>query len=180
MGGDLVGNARWTGVPLADLLDEAGVDRSGTQVVGRSVDGWTCGFPTEIALDGRDALIAVGMNGESLPIVHGFPARLVVPGLYGYVCATKWLTEIEITGVGRLRPLLDPAGVGQGGPIKTQSRIDVPRGARPSTAGHDGGGRRGLGAAPGHLDGRGPCRRRSLAGGRVSPTTAASTPGASG
>ena len=97
VGGRYVGNARWLGTRLADLLDEAGVQPGADQVVGRSVDGFACGFPVADALDGRDALVVVGMNGEPLPIEHGFPVRLVVPGLYGYVSATKWLTEIELT-----------------------------------------------------------------------------------
>lgn len=127
VGGDLVGNARWFGVPLADVLDQAGVDRNGTQLVGRSVDGWTAGFPTELAFDGRDALIVLGMNGEPLPRRHGFPARLIVPGLYGYVSATKWLTEIEITGWDEFDAYWVPRGWAKEAPIKTQSRIDVPR-----------------------------------------------------
>ncbi|MCJ7726417.1 MAG: molybdopterin-dependent oxidoreductase [Acidimicrobiia bacterium] len=127
VGGSLVGNALWTGIPLAGILEEAGADRSGTQVVGRSIDGWTCGFPTDVAFDGRDALIAVGMNGDVLPRVHGFPARLVVPGLYGYVSATKWLTEIEITGWNDFDPYWIPRGWAKEAPIKTQSRVDVPR-----------------------------------------------------
>ena len=96
VGGDLVDNARWLGVPLQRLLDEAGVDPAADQVVGRSVDGYTCGFPVEAVGDGRTCLVAVGMNGEPLPLEHGFPARLVTAGLYGYVSATKWLTEIEL------------------------------------------------------------------------------------
>jgi len=127
VGGDLVGNARWSGVRLTGILEEAGVDRDGTQLVGRSVDGWTCGFPTELAFDGRQALVAVGMNGEVLPRRHGFPARLVVPGLYGYVSATKWLTEIEITGWDEYDAYWIPRGWAKEAPIKTQSRIDVPR-----------------------------------------------------
>ncbi len=97
VGGPLVGNARWLGVGLADLLERAGVQAGATQLVGRSVDRFTVGFPTSVALDGRGAMVAVGMNGEPLPAAHGFPARLVVPGLYGYVSATKWLAEIELT-----------------------------------------------------------------------------------
>jgi DMSO/TMAO reductase YedYZ molybdopterin-dependent catalytic subunit len=127
VGGGLVGNARWTGVRLADLLERAGVRPGATQVVGRSVDGFTAGFPTAVALDGRDALVAVGMNGETLPIEHGFPARLVVPGLYGYVSATKWLADIELTTWEAFDGYWVPRGWSKEGPIKTQSRIDVPR-----------------------------------------------------
>ena len=130
VGGDLVGNARWQGVRLADVLERAGVQAGATQVVGRAVDGWTAGFPTEVALDGRNALIAVAMNGEPLPVVHGFPARLIVPGLYGYVSATKWLEEIELTTWEAFDAYWVPRGWSKEGPVKTASRIDVPaRGA---------------------------------------------------
>lgn len=125
VGGTLVGNARWLGCRLDELLDEAGIDPSADQVVGRSVDGFTAGFPTAL-LDGRDALVAVGMNGEPLPIRHGFPARLVVPGVYGYVSATKWLSEIELTRFDELEGYWIPRGWAVEGPIKTQSRIDTP------------------------------------------------------
>ena len=127
VGGRLVGNAYWLGVPLPDLLEEAGVQSGATQVVGRSVDGFTVGFPTNTALDGRQSMVVIGMNGEPLPAEHGFPARLIVPGLFGYVSATKWLKEIELADwdsfdaywVGR-------RGWSKEGPIKLQSRIDVP------------------------------------------------------
>ena len=127
VGGDLVGNATWIGVPLATVLDQAGVQSGATQIVGRSVDRWTAGFPTEVALDGRVALVAVQMNGEPLPISHGFPARLVVAGLYGYVSATKWLSDIELTTWEAFNGYWIPRGWSKEGPIKTQSRIDVPR-----------------------------------------------------
>jgi DMSO/TMAO reductase YedYZ molybdopterin-dependent catalytic subunit len=130
VGGDLIGTARWLGCRLADLLDEAGVLSRADQVVGVSVDGFTAGFPTAL-LDDRDALVAVGMNGEPLPARHGFPARLVVPGVYGYVSATKWLTEIRLTRFDEFEGYWIPRGWSREGPIKTQSRIDVPRpGAR--------------------------------------------------
>ncbi len=130
VGGDLVGNARWLGVPLADLLKQAGVKPDATQLVGRSVDDFTVGFPTEVALDGRPAMVAYAMNGEALPGPHGFPARLVVPGLYGYVSATKWLTKIELTTWEAFDAYWVPRGWSKTGPIKTQSRIDVPRDGR--------------------------------------------------
>lgn len=126
VGGNLVGNAVWRGVPLTDLLDEAGVQPGATQIASRSVDGWNCGFPTEAAYDGRTALVAVGMNGEPLPLRHGFPARLVVSGLYGYVSATKWLKEIELTTIEGFNGYWIPRGWSKLGPIKTQSRIDTP------------------------------------------------------
>ena len=125
VGGDLVGNARWQGVLLSTLLERAGLQSGATQVIGRSVDGFTVGFPTGVALDGRDAMVAVAMNGEPLPAVHGFPARLVVPGLYGYVSATKWLSAIELTRFDEVDGYWIPRGWAKEGPIKTQSRIDV-------------------------------------------------------
>ena len=122
-----MGTARWLGVRLDRLLEEVGVDPDADQVVGRSVDGYTCGFPVE-ALDGRDALIAIGMNGEPLPVNHGFPARLIVPGLYGYVSATKWLSHIELTRFDRFDQYWVKRGWVDQAPIKVQSRIDTPRG----------------------------------------------------
>ncbi|MGQ0616290.1 MAG: sulfite oxidase [Acidimicrobiia bacterium] len=127
VGGRLVGTAVWQGVPLRDLLDRAGVQPGAAQLVGRSVDGFTVGFPTAAALDGRDALVAVGMNGEPLPLDHGFPARLVVPGLYGYVSATKWLKEIELTTWEAFDAYWVERNWAELGPVKVQSRIDVPR-----------------------------------------------------
>jgi DMSO/TMAO reductase YedYZ molybdopterin-dependent catalytic subunit len=135
VGGDLVGTAVWQGVPLADLLERAGVKPGGTQVVGRSLDGFTVGFPTEVALDGRTAMVAVGMNGEPLPVLHGFPARLIVEGLYGYVSATKWLSTIELKGWDDFDAYWIDLGWAKEGPIKTQSRIDVPRGGTKVDAG---------------------------------------------
>ncbi|MBQ1048895.1 molybdopterin-dependent oxidoreductase [Micromonospora sp. C51] len=127
VGGDLIGNARWLGVPIRELLDEVGPLDGADQVVGRSVDGWTCGTPTAALRDGRDALLAVGMNGEPLPVQHGFPVRMVVPGLYGYVSACKWITELELTSFADFDAYWVPRGWSAQGPIKTQSRIDTPR-----------------------------------------------------
>jgi DMSO/TMAO reductase YedYZ molybdopterin-dependent catalytic subunit len=135
VGGTLVGNAVWRGVPLVELLDEAGVQDGATQIASRSVDGWFCGFPTEVAYDGRTALVAVGMNDEPLPIKHGFPARLVVSGLYGYVSATKWLSEIELTTWEGFDGYWMDKGWSKLGPVKTQSRIDTPRRGQRLTAG---------------------------------------------
>lgn len=126
VGGKLMSTARWLGVRLDELLDEAGVDPHADQVVGKSVDGYTCGFPTA-ALDGRDALVAIGMNGELLPVAHGFPARLIVPGLYGYVSATKWLSSIELTRFDRFEQYWVKRGWVDDAPIKVQSRIETPR-----------------------------------------------------
>ncbi len=134
VGGNLVGNAIWQGVPLRTLLDRAGVQSGATQIVGRSVDGFTAGFPTAALDDGRTALVAVAMNGSPLPAVHGFPARLVIAGLYGYVSATKWLSEVRLTTLEDFDGYWIPRGWSKDGPIKTQSRIDVPKsGANLST-----------------------------------------------
>jgi DMSO/TMAO reductase YedYZ molybdopterin-dependent catalytic subunit len=127
VGGTLMGTARWLGVRLDSLLQEAGISPEADQIVGRSVDGWTGGFPTA-TLDGRDALVAIGMNGELLPVEHGFPARLIIPGLYGYVSATKWLKEIELTRFDAFDAYWVKRGWDALGPIKVQSRIDTPRG----------------------------------------------------
>lgn len=136
VGGDLVGNANWLGVPLKKLLDMAGVQPGATQIVGRSVDGWTGGFPTAYLDDPeRVALVAVAMNGEPLPVRHGFPVRLVIAGLYGYVSATKWLKEIELTTLEDFDGYWITRGWSKLGPIKTQSRIDVPRHAQRISAG---------------------------------------------
>ena len=126
VGGNLIGNAVWQGVLLAPLLEEAGVRPGVEQVFSESVDGFTCGFPVDAAFD-RDCLIAIAMNGEPLPLAHGFPARLVVPGLYGYVSATKWLSRIELTTWDAASGYWIPRGWSRLGPVKTQSRIDVPR-----------------------------------------------------
>ncbi len=132
VGGDLVGNALWSGVRLKELLDRAGISPEATQIVGRAVDGFTVGFPTAWAIaDDREPLVAVTMNGEPLPADHGYPARLIVPGLYGYVSATKWLAEIELTTLEAFDAYWVPLGWAKQAPILTQSRIDVPRdGAR--------------------------------------------------
>jgi DMSO/TMAO reductase YedYZ molybdopterin-dependent catalytic subunit len=127
VGGPYIGNARWQGVMLADVLEMAGVQPGAEQVFSTSVDGWTCGFPTSVALDGRDCMIAIGMNGEPLPVKNGFPARLVIPGLYGYVSATKWLSDIELTTWDAKEGYWIPRGWSRDAPIKTHSRIDVPR-----------------------------------------------------
>jgi DMSO/TMAO reductase YedYZ molybdopterin-dependent catalytic subunit len=126
VGGPYVGNARWIGAPLADLLREAGVHAEASQVVSRSADGFTIGTPTAITMDGRDAMLAVSMNGEPLPLEHGFPVRMVVPGLYGYVSATKWLVELELTTLDAYDAYWIQRGWAKEAPVKTQSRIDTP------------------------------------------------------
>ncbi|WP_026343335.1 molybdopterin-dependent oxidoreductase [Nocardia sp. BMG111209] len=126
VGGDLIGNARWLGYSLADLIAEAGPHPDADMVLSRSIDGFTAGSPLATLLDGRDAMLAIGMNGEPLPVEHGYPARLVVPGLYGYVSATKWVTELEITRFDRAQAFWTQRGWAPRGPIKTGTRIDTP------------------------------------------------------
>ena len=127
VGGPYVGNARWVGASLADLLDEAGVDPAATQLVSTSADGFTCGTPVAAVTDGRDAMLAISMNGEPLPIEHGFPVRMVVPGLYGYVSATKWVVDLELATFEAFDPSWIRRGWAEMAPIKSQSRIDTPR-----------------------------------------------------
>jgi DMSO/TMAO reductase YedYZ molybdopterin-dependent catalytic subunit len=132
VGGPYVGNARWIGVPLAGVLRDAGVrppSQGGPadQLVSRSVDGMTIGTPVESVLDGRDALLAVGMNGEPLPFDHGFPVRMVVPGLYGYVSACKWIEDIELSTFDSYDAYWVNHGWARKAPIKTESRIDTPK-----------------------------------------------------
>lgn len=135
VGGDLIGNARWLGWPVRELLALAGPQPDADMVLSRSTDGWTASTPLEVLTDSRDALLAIGMNGEPLPLEHGFPVRLVVPGLYGYVSATKWLTELKVTRFADDVAYWTPRGWSDHGPIKMSSRIDVPRRGRPVRAG---------------------------------------------
>jgi DMSO/TMAO reductase YedYZ molybdopterin-dependent catalytic subunit len=136
VGGRLVGNALWTGVDLREVLDMAGVQPAADQLVGRSVDGFTAGFPTQWAMDPeRRPMIAIGMNGQPLPVDHGYPARLIIPGLYGYVSATKWLSEIELTTWDAFDGYWIPRGWAKEAPILTQSRIDTPRSGSTVAAG---------------------------------------------
>ena len=128
VGGDLIGNAYWSGVLIRDLLEEAGPLPDADAVKQRSEDGWTCGTPLAALTDGRPAMLALAMNGEPLPIEHGFPVRMVVPGLYGYVSATKWLVDLEVTRFDEFDAYWTKRGWSETGPVKTQSRIDVPRG----------------------------------------------------
>jgi DMSO/TMAO reductase YedYZ molybdopterin-dependent catalytic subunit len=124
--GPYVGNAKWLGASLAALVREAGPLAGADQLLCTSADGFTCGTPLQVVLDGRDSLLAVAMNGEALPVAHGFPARMVVPGLYGYVSATKWVTDIEVTTFAAASAYWPSRGWAQLAPIKTESRIDVP------------------------------------------------------
>ena len=127
VGGDLVGNAWWSGVLVRDLLAEAGVQPGADAVLQTSRDDWTCGTPLAALTDDRNALLALAMNGRPLPVEHGFPVRMVVPGLYGYVSATKWLVDLEVTRFDRISAFWTQRGWSEEGPVKTQSRIDVPR-----------------------------------------------------
>jgi DMSO/TMAO reductase YedYZ molybdopterin-dependent catalytic subunit len=127
VGGQLLGNAVWLGYPVADLLADLGVDASADMVLSTSVDGMTISTPLEHLTRGRDALLAVAMNGEPLPPEHGFPARLVVPGLYGYVSATKWVTDLRVTRFADDEAYWTSRGYSAKAPIKASSRIDVPR-----------------------------------------------------
>jgi DMSO/TMAO reductase YedYZ molybdopterin-dependent catalytic subunit len=135
VGGPYIGNALWLGASLAGVLREAGIQAGADQLMCTSVDGFTSGTPVQTVMDGRDALLAVAMNGTALPVAHGFPARMVVPGLYGYVSATKWVTDINVTTFANNYAYWAQRGWSQQAPIKTECRIDVPTGANPLSAG---------------------------------------------
>jgi DMSO/TMAO reductase YedYZ molybdopterin-dependent catalytic subunit len=126
VGGDLVGNAFWTGVPVGTVLALAGPAADADAVLSTSHDGWTCGTPLDVLTDGRDSLFAVAMNGEPLPVDHGFPVRMVVPGLYGYVSATKWVVDLEVSRFDLVTAYWTSRGWAERGPVKVSSRIDVP------------------------------------------------------
>ncbi len=128
IGGPYIGNAKWLGASLRAVLREAGIKAGADQLMCTSVDGFTSGTPVQTVMDGRDALLAVAMNGQPLPVAHGFPARMVVPGLYGYVSATKWVTDINVTTFAGNYAYWAQRGWSQQAPIKTECRIDVPNG----------------------------------------------------
>ena len=134
VGGDLIGNATWLGYPIRQLLARAKPTSGADMVLSRSQDGFTAGTPLEALTDGRNAILAVGMNGEPLPLEHGYPVRMVVPGLYGYVSATKWVVELKLTRFDREQGYWTPRGWSALGPIKLSSRIDVPRASVPAGA----------------------------------------------
>jgi DMSO/TMAO reductase YedYZ molybdopterin-dependent catalytic subunit len=129
VGGDLVGTARWLGYPIRDLLARARPLAGADMVLSRAPDGFSASTPLEVLTDDRNAVLAVGMNDEPLPLEHGFPVRMVVPGLYGYVSATKWVTELEVTRFSDARAYWSDRGWSERGPVKLSSRIDVPRGS---------------------------------------------------
>lgn len=136
VGGELVGTARWLGVPVRDVLARARPTADADMLLSRSVDGFTASTPLEVVTDpGRDAILAIAMNGEPLPLEHGFPVRMVVPGLYGYVSATKWLTELKVTTFAEDEAYWTPRGYSARAPIKLSSRIDTPRSGTPIGAG---------------------------------------------
>lgn len=130
IGGDLIGNAKWLGYPIRNLLARAGPSPDADMVLSTSADGFTASTPLEVLLDDRDALLAVGMNDEPLPVPHGFPVRMVVPGLYGFVSATKWVVDLEVTRFRDATAYWTVRGWAPRGPIKTASRIEVPRSGR--------------------------------------------------
>lgn len=130
VGGDLVSTGIWTGYRVADLLAAAGVRQDADMVLSTSVDGFTAGTPVQALTDGRDALLAISLNGQPLPVEHGYPARLVVPGLYGYVSATKWVVDLELTRFDKAKAYWTRYGWAAHAPIKTESRIDVPKGGQ--------------------------------------------------
>jgi len=127
VGGGYIGNARWQGTLLADVLRKAGIQAGAEQIVMRDVNGMTIGVATEPVMDGRKSMLAVGMNGQPLPQAHGYPVRVVVPGLYGYVSATKWVVDMEFTTFGAFDAYWVKIGWTQQAPIKIESRIDVPK-----------------------------------------------------
>jgi DMSO/TMAO reductase YedYZ molybdopterin-dependent catalytic subunit len=135
IGGSLISNAVFLGVPLRDLLAEAGVRPGADQIASTSVDGFTTGTPVAACVDGRNAMLALGMNGQPLPVEHGFPVRMVVPGLYGFVSGCKWITDMELTTYDAFQSYWQQRGWAAQAPVKTQSRIDVPRGDATVTAG---------------------------------------------
>jgi DMSO/TMAO reductase YedYZ molybdopterin-dependent catalytic subunit len=135
VGGDLISNAWFSGVLISEVLAEAGVQEGADAVRSTSDDGWTCGTPIEALTDDRNAMLAVAMNGEPLTPEHGFPVRMVVPGLYGYVSATKWVVDLEVTRFEDFRAFWTDRGWSEHGPVKTESRIDVPRSGSDVSAG---------------------------------------------
>lgn len=169
VGGDLIGNAWWSGVPLRDLLGQAGVQDGADAVLQTSQDGWNCATPLEALTDDRNAILAVAMNGQPLPVRHGFPVRTIVPGLYGYVSATKWVVDLEVTRFDKVEAYWTQRGWSEQGPVKTQSRIDVPRSGSTVPAGQVGIGgvawaqHRGIEKVEFQVDG-GPWQEASLGG----------------
>jgi DMSO/TMAO reductase YedYZ molybdopterin-dependent catalytic subunit len=137
VGGNFIGNAQWQGTLLAPILRKARIQRGADQIVMRDVHGMTIGVATDPTLDGRDSMLAVAMNGQVLPQAHGYPVRVVIPGLYGYVSATKWVVDMEFTTFDAFSAywVKQKPAWSQQAPIKTESRIDVPKRRSTVTAG---------------------------------------------
>lgn len=135
VGGDLISNATWLGYPIRHLLARAKPSADADMVLSKSQDGWTASTPIEALTDERNAILAVGMNGQPLPLEHGYPVRMVVPGLYGYVSATKWVVELYVTRFDKVTSYWTDRGWSQRGPVKLSSRIDVPASGRQVAAG---------------------------------------------
>ena len=165
VGGSLISTGVWTGYRVADLLAAAHVHADADMVLSTSIDGFTAGTPVEAFIDGRDALLAVGLNGQPLPIEHGYPARLLVPGLYGYVSATKWVVDLELTRFDKAQAYWTRQGWAPRAPIKTESRIDVPKGGQQLASGTRGVRRCRVGTESWRARGGGPRRRRRVAAG---------------
>jgi DMSO/TMAO reductase YedYZ molybdopterin-dependent catalytic subunit len=127
VGGNLAGNAKWLGLPIRDVLARARPRDDADMVLSTSIDGFSASTPLEVLTDGRDALLAIGMNGEPLPLEHGYPVRMVVPGLYGFVSATKWVVDLEVTRFADSKAYWTERGWSERGPIKTMARVDVPK-----------------------------------------------------
>ena len=162
VGGNLAGNAKWLGLPIREVLKRARPKAGADMVLSTSIDGFSASTPLEVLQDDRDAMLAIGMNGEPLPLEHGYPVRMVVPGLYGFVSATKWVVDLEVTRFADSKAYWTQRGWSERGPIKTMARVEVPK-SFAVVQGRAGGDRRhGLGPDPGHHQGGGPDRRRRL------------------
>ncbi|GAB5077569.1 molybdopterin-dependent oxidoreductase [Arthrobacter sp. AD-310] len=127
VGGNLAGNAKWLGLPIRDVLARAKPKDGADMVLSTSIDGFSASTPLEVLQDGRDAMLAIGMNGEPLPLEHGYPVRMLVPGLYGFVSATKWVVDLEVTRFADKKAYWTDRGWSERGPIKTMARVEVPR-----------------------------------------------------
>jgi DMSO/TMAO reductase YedYZ molybdopterin-dependent catalytic subunit len=127
VGGNLAGNAKWLGLPIRDVLNRARPRDGADMVLSTSIDGFSASTPLEVLQDNRDAMLAIGMNGEPLPLEHGYPVRMVVPGLYGFVSATKWVVDLEVTRFADSKAYWTQRGWSERGPIKTMARVEVPK-----------------------------------------------------
>jgi hypothetical protein len=127
VGGNLAGNAKWLGLPIREVLKRARPKDGADMVLSTSIDGFSASTPLEVLQDDRDAMLAIGMNGEPLPLEHGYPVRMVVPGLYGFVSATKWVVDLEVTRFADSKAYWTRRGWSERGPIKTMARVEVPK-----------------------------------------------------